>query len=171
MEQTLHILNLLKQEKTKSNSSIRILKSNSRKIHSCGELIEYMGVPLSKKKDKQDWVHRGEKPPFLQVIKLNIHEKTELKIDAQKQESVYRRTSISTVWAVPWSCRAGLPFAAVVIVNWFPFTMFLKFYGLYQVSPSGWSEGECKGKAGWFPSAYVEKRQRIPSSNGATEVY
>ncbi|KAI5670752.1 hypothetical protein M9H77_11116 [Catharanthus roseus] len=40
-----------------------------------------------------------------------------------------------------------------------------------QVSPSGWSEGECKGKAGWFPSAYVEKRQRIPSSNGATEVY
>lgn len=33
-----------------------------------------------------------------------------------------------------------------------------------QVSPSGWSEGECKGRAGWFPSAYVEKRQRIPSN-------
>ncbi|WCJ27335.1 SH3 domain-containing protein [Euphorbia peplus] len=34
-----------------------------------------------------------------------------------------------------------------------------------KVTPSGWSEGECKGKAGWFPSAYVEKRQRIPAYN------
>lgn len=33
-----------------------------------------------------------------------------------------------------------------------------------QVSPTGWSEGECKGKAGWFPSAYVEKRQSIPTN-------
>ncbi|GMN43399.1 hypothetical protein TIFTF001_012601 [Ficus carica] len=41
-----------------------------------------------------------------------------------------------------------------------------------KVSQSGWSEGECKGKAGWFPSAYVEKRQRIPSTaDVATEVY
>ncbi|CAM6037960.1 unnamed protein product [Sphagnum compactum] len=32
-----------------------------------------------------------------------------------------------------------------------------------QVSPTGWSEGECKGKAGWFPSLYVERRQRIPA--------
>ncbi|CAA0823689.1 SH3 domain-containing protein [Striga hermonthica] len=40
-----------------------------------------------------------------------------------------------------------------------------------KVSPSGWSEGECKGKAGWFPTAYVEKRQRIPTNYSATEVY
>ncbi|ONK74927.1 uncharacterized protein A4U43_C03F11540 [Asparagus officinalis] len=33
-----------------------------------------------------------------------------------------------------------------------------------QVSPSGWSEGECKGKAGWFPSSYVERRQNIPTN-------
>ncbi|KAJ9135936.1 hypothetical protein P3X46_033056 [Hevea brasiliensis] len=40
-----------------------------------------------------------------------------------------------------------------------------------KVSPTGWSEGECKGKCGWFPSAYVEKRQRIPTSSGASQVY
>ncbi|KAH7568640.1 hypothetical protein ACOSP7_011666 [Xanthoceras sorbifolium] len=40
-----------------------------------------------------------------------------------------------------------------------------------KVSPTGWSEGECKGKSGWFPLAFVEKRQRIPTSNGAAEVY
>ncbi|KAF3662093.1 hypothetical protein FXO37_12611 [Capsicum annuum] len=40
-----------------------------------------------------------------------------------------------------------------------------------KVTQSGWSEGECQGKAGWFPSEYVEKRQRVPTSNGATEVY
>ncbi|EXB58299.1 Elongation factor Tu [Morus notabilis] len=40
------------------------------------------------------------------------------------------------------------------------------------VSQSGWSEGECKGKAGWFPSAFVEKRQRIPTTiDVATEVH
>ncbi|KAJ0017254.1 hypothetical protein Pint_10090 [Pistacia integerrima] len=33
----------------------------------------------------------------------------------------------------------------------------------FGVSASGWSEGECKGVAGWFPSAYVEKRQRLPT--------
>lgn len=39
-----------------------------------------------------------------------------------------------------------------------------------QVAPSGWSEGECKGKAGWFPTAYVEKRRNIPTNNVTTEV-
>lgn len=33
-----------------------------------------------------------------------------------------------------------------------------------QVSPDGWCEGECKGIAGWFPSAYVEKREKAPAS-------
>ncbi|KAI5656654.1 hypothetical protein M9H77_25447 [Catharanthus roseus] len=33
-----------------------------------------------------------------------------------------------------------------------------------QVAPNGWSEGECNGKAGWFPSAYVEKRDAVPVS-------
>ncbi|CBI30806.3 hypothetical protein VitviT2T_015331 [Vitis vinifera] len=40
-----------------------------------------------------------------------------------------------------------------------------------KVSHTGWSEGECKGKAGWFPSEYVAKRQRLPTSNVAAEVY
>ncbi|XP_068635209.1 SH3 domain-containing protein 2-like [Aristolochia californica] len=33
-----------------------------------------------------------------------------------------------------------------------------------QVAPNGWSEGECNGKAGWFPSAYIEKKEQIPAS-------
>ncbi|GER42757.1 SH3 domain-containing protein [Striga asiatica] len=45
------------------------------------------------------------------------------------------------------------------------------FVVVRNVSPSGWSEGECKGRAGWFPTAYVEKRQRIPANYSATEVY
>ncbi|KAJ7519036.1 hypothetical protein O6H91_20G020300 [Diphasiastrum complanatum] len=36
-----------------------------------------------------------------------------------------------------------------------------------QVSATGWSEGEYKGKAGWFPSSYVERRQRGPASKVA----
>ncbi|XP_062210708.1 SH3 domain-containing protein 2-like [Phragmites australis] len=33
-----------------------------------------------------------------------------------------------------------------------------------QVAANGWLEGECKGKAGWFPSAYVEQRDKAPAS-------
>ncbi|XP_071693574.1 SH3 domain-containing protein 1-like [Rutidosis leptorrhynchoides] len=28
-----------------------------------------------------------------------------------------------------------------------------------QVSSNGWSEGECNGKTGWFPSAYLERQE------------
>ncbi|KAK8484993.1 hypothetical protein V6N11_019456 [Hibiscus sabdariffa] len=51
------------------------------------------------------------------------------------------------------------------------FVVVRKSQNTIQVSPTGWSEGECKGKAGWFPSTYVEKRQRLPSSNPAGEAY
>ncbi|KAH9753742.1 SH3 domain-containing protein 1 [Citrus sinensis] len=33
-----------------------------------------------------------------------------------------------------------------------------------QVAPTGWSEGECKGQAGWFPSACVERQEKAPAS-------
>ncbi|CAI9094882.1 OLC1v1030707C1 [Oldenlandia corymbosa var. corymbosa] len=33
-----------------------------------------------------------------------------------------------------------------------------------QVASNGWSEGECKGEAGWFPSAYVEWKEKVPVS-------
>ncbi|CAN8313821.1 unnamed protein product [Cochlearia groenlandica] len=33
-----------------------------------------------------------------------------------------------------------------------------------QVAGTGWSEGEYKGKAGWFPSAYVEEQEKAPAS-------
>lgn len=30
-----------------------------------------------------------------------------------------------------------------------------------EVSSSGWSQGECNGQSGWFPSTYVERKQPI----------
>ncbi|KAG0577642.1 hypothetical protein M758_5G162300 [Ceratodon purpureus] len=44
------------------------------------------------------------------------------------------------------------------------------FVVVRQVAPSGWSEGECKGQAGWFPSSYVEARQRMPGTKVAEAV-
>ncbi|CAN0853744.1 SH3 domain-containing protein 3 [Linum grandiflorum] len=38
------------------------------------------------------------------------------------------------------------------------------FIVVRKVNPTGWSEGECKGKSGWFPSSYVERRQRLPTA-------
>ncbi|KAL6991366.1 SH3 domain-containing protein 3 [Sarracenia purpurea var. burkii] len=39
-----------------------------------------------------------------------------------------------------------------------------------KVGPSGWSEGESRGKSGWFPSEYVEKRPWIPTNSASAEV-
>lgn len=41
---------------------------------------------------------------------------------------------------------------------------FQLFYVNQQVAANGWSEGECNGKAGWFPSAYIEIQERAPAS-------
>ncbi|XP_068306848.1 SH3 domain-containing protein 1 [Pyrus communis] len=32
-----------------------------------------------------------------------------------------------------------------------------------QIGSNGWSEGESNGKAGWFPSAYIERQEKAPS--------
>lgn len=36
-----------------------------------------------------------------------------------------------------------------------------------KVSNNGWAEGECKGKAGWFPFGYIERRERVLASKVA----
>ncbi|XP_071723744.1 SH3 domain-containing protein 2-like isoform X2 [Rutidosis leptorrhynchoides] len=33
-----------------------------------------------------------------------------------------------------------------------------------KVANNGWAEGECKGKAGWFPFGYIERRDRVLAS-------
>jgi hypothetical protein len=39
-----------------------------------------------------------------------------------------------------------------------------------KVSNNGWAEGECRGKAGWFPYDYIEKRERVLASK-VTQVF
>jgi hypothetical protein len=39
-----------------------------------------------------------------------------------------------------------------------------------KVTGSGWAEGECKGKAGWFPYGYIERRERVLASK-VSEVF
>ncbi|GAB4853842.1 SH3 domain-containing protein 2 [Ancistrocladus abbreviatus] len=36
-----------------------------------------------------------------------------------------------------------------------------------KVSGNGWAEGECKGKGGWFPYEYIERRERVLASKVA----
>ncbi|XP_042502424.1 SH3 domain-containing protein 2 isoform X1 [Macadamia integrifolia] len=36
-----------------------------------------------------------------------------------------------------------------------------------KVSNNGWAEGECMGKAGWFPFGYIERRERVLASKVA----
>ncbi|KAM1790413.1 hypothetical protein ACFX11_034673 [Malus domestica] len=36
-----------------------------------------------------------------------------------------------------------------------------------KVTNNGWAEGECKGKAGWFPFGYIERKERVLASKVA----
>ncbi|KAF9603651.1 hypothetical protein IFM89_037310 [Coptis chinensis] len=40
-----------------------------------------------------------------------------------------------------------------------------------KVSNNGWAEGECRGKAGWFPFGYVERRERVLASKMTAVVF
>ncbi|KAG0490306.1 hypothetical protein HPP92_007169 [Vanilla planifolia] len=40
-------------------------------------------------------------------------------------------------------------------------------YVVVRKVSNGWAEGECKGKAGWFPFGYIEKRDRVLASKFA----
>ncbi|PPS15961.1 hypothetical protein GOBAR_AA04567 [Gossypium barbadense] len=41
------------------------------------------------------------------------------------------------------------------------------FVVVRKVTNNGWAEGECKGKAGWFPFGYIERRERVLASKVA----
>jgi hypothetical protein len=44
----------------------------------------------------------------------------------------------------------------------------LSYFKLFlKVTNNGWAEGECKGKSGWFPFGYVERRDRVLASKVA----
>lgn len=45
------------------------------------------------------------------------------------------------------------------------------FVVIRKVSNNGWAEGECKGKAGWFPVEYIERRERVLASKVVAEVF
>ncbi|KAJ1426196.1 SH3-like domain superfamily [Sesbania bispinosa] len=105
----------------------------------------------------------GEKTFHLRVAAILGEIEAELVSDRQKKESappmvMSENGSEKTMYFL---AEAMHPFSAESE----------KELSFQRVSPTGWSEGECNGRAGWFPSAYVEKRQRIPSSNLAGEVY
>ncbi|KAH1236894.1 SH3 domain-containing protein 3 [Glycine max] len=113
----------------------------------------------------------GEKTFHLRVAAILGEIEAEMVSDRQKKESappvgISENGSEKTMYFL---AEATHPFSAESEKE----LSFSKgdFVVVRKVSPSGWSEGECNGKAGWFPSAYVEKRQRIPSSNMAGEVY
>ncbi|KAJ4784174.1 SH3 domain-containing protein [Rhynchospora pubera] len=41
------------------------------------------------------------------------------------------------------------------------------FLVVRKLSSNGWAEGECRGKAGWFPSDFIERRERVLASKVA----
>lgn len=44
------------------------------------------------------------------------------------------------------------------------------FVVIRKVCNNGWAEGECKGKGGWFPVGYIERRDRVLASK-VTDIF
>ncbi|KAK7399733.1 hypothetical protein VNO78_10922 [Psophocarpus tetragonolobus] len=113
----------------------------------------------------------GEKTFHLRVAAILGEIEAEMVSDRQKKESappvaISENGSEKTMYFL---AEAVHPFSAESEKE----LSFSKgdFVVVRKVTSTGWAEGECNGRAGWFPSSYVEKRQRIPSSNMAGEVY
>ncbi|PKA52583.1 Peroxisomal fatty acid beta-oxidation multifunctional protein [Apostasia shenzhenica] len=81
-------------------------------------------------------------------------------------ESQQQRLTFQRIFALMLSEKqrkeSAIPSAPQSMVHAAPNRSENALYFLAEVDPSGWSEGECNGRAGWFPSAYVERRQNIP---------
>ncbi|KAH9753811.1 putative polyamine transporter [Citrus sinensis] len=75
-----------------------------------------------------------------------------LSVESQQQQMTYQRVYAMVIH--PFDAQANgelsLSIDDYVVVR--------------QVAPTGWSDGECKGQAGWFPSAYVERQEKAPAS-------
>ena len=55
------------------------------------------------------------------------------------------------------------PSQTELVLSWI-YIYFIFYSCNRQVAANGWSEGEYNGKAGWFPSAYVERQEKAPAS-------
>lgn len=93
-------------------------------------------------------------PPSYDDVKVNgASQQTSADSGSKTAKSLYFLAEVMHPFEAEDAGELGLSVGDYVVVR--------------QVSSSGWSEGECRGRAGWFPSSYVEKRQRIPASKVA----
>lgn len=74
---------------------------------------------------------------------------------------------LSPPFVIGFSLLSSLFPSSLIFALFIPRRTRLIFAAHVQVSKNGWAEGECKGKAGWFPSNYVEKRERVLASKVA----
>ncbi|XP_020589661.1 SH3 domain-containing protein 3 [Phalaenopsis equestris] len=110
----------------------------------------------------------AEKSFHLRVAAILDDVEAEMLSEKQRKESAIPSVPNHTPQPSPKRSEKALYFLAEAV---HPFTAFSEkelslavgdYVVVRQVDQSGWSEGECKGKAGWFPSAFVERRQDIP---------
>ncbi|KAI4304447.1 hypothetical protein MLD38_039956 [Melastoma candidum] len=112
----------------------------------------------------------GERTYHLRVAAILGEVEAEMVSEKQRKESVPPPISSNGFGKTPYFlAEATHPFAAESEKE-----LSLSkgdFVVVRKVTPSGWSEGECQGRAGWFPSSFVEKRQRLPVNNPVGEAY
>ncbi|KAI0529701.1 hypothetical protein KFK09_002258 [Dendrobium nobile] len=110
----------------------------------------------------------AEKSFHLRVAAILDDVEAEMLSEKQRKESAIPSAPNHTSQPTPKRSEKALYFLAEAL---HPFTAISEkemslavgdYVVVRQVDQSGWSEGECKGKAGWFPSAFVERRQDIP---------
>ncbi|KAH9687666.1 SH3 domain-containing protein 1 [Citrus sinensis] len=75
-----------------------------------------------------------------------------LSVESQQQQMTYQRVYAMVIH--PFDAQANGELSLSID----------DYVVIRQVAPIGWSEGECKGQAGWFPSAYVERQEKAPAS-------
>uniref|UniRef100_A0A0D6R6B1 SH3 domain-containing protein n=1 Tax=Araucaria cunninghamii TaxID=56994 RepID=A0A0D6R6B1_ARACU len=94
-------------------------------------------------------------PPSYEEVNntSNIHASRDSSFDRSVENAMYFLGEVIHAFQAETEVELSLAVGDYVVVR--------------QVSSSGWAEGECKGKAGWFPTNYVERRERVLASKMA----
>lgn len=114
----------------------------------------------------------SERDYHQKVLQILDHLKREM-VSEQQVEATPSYKEVKTMSSFP------IPDDSDNVVDYFIGEVMFSYYGesavelslsigdyvvIRKVSRNGWAEGECKGKAGWFPAGYIERRQHVLAS-------
>ncbi|XP_073011942.1 SH3 domain-containing protein 2-like [Typha latifolia] len=134
-----HLITMVEKERTYHQKVLHILNHLEGEIVSARQRIEETASPFTED-------HNSQPPSYDEVNGIYSSETA----DESTNSVGYFLGEVMHSYQAESDVELNLLIGDFVVVR--------------KVSKDGWAEGECNGKAGWFPFGYVERRDRVLAS-------